>query len=1358
MEILSTKSDLSSYKMAVIMDDFTYHSYVPECQLLQLTPDNWKEELIDFSPDLLFIESAWRGKDELWKNKIGHISKELIGIVNWCKNNSIPTCFWNKEDPVHFSTFLNVATLFDVIFTTDFDCISLYKKQLKHDDVYLLPFACQPKSNNPIELDTARLDGVCFAGAYYDKYPDRNANFNSMIDHLKGFKKIDIFDRNYGKEMPGYMFPKEYQELIKGTLPFEQIDRAYKGYNYSINLNSVKNSQTMFARRAYELLASNTLVLSNFSKGLRLMFGELVACSDSGELIADKVKQFDGNPLYKDKIRLLGLRKTLEQHTYKDRLRFIIEKLKNITLTKNSISISVIAFTRNDSQTLKVIDMFEQQTYSKKSLTIITNYNCKLTGYGQVKIISRGLSLFGRDKLKLVSEYISNNQWLALFDCNDYYGKNYLTDLALATSYTDAKIIGKGSFYSFEKDNCLLKNSNKEYQYVLSLLPACSIIEQSMLGEYTLKEFLKLSVFPKQQSELTLSIDRFNYCRNGALLPPDKIAEISDLENIDQGVSLDYLNSIDCPGSDTEQTLLSSSALKQAFEHHKTGALRSSASESALIINSILDKGKHKYIDAMSPFPLSDLHIKSGNAYNVFVKGASEGDCRLVISMLDENKNIVKTEILLINQIVAINIPNEVAELSLSIRIRHRGKTSLFSINFDQLANSNFKSEDNSDELTFDLLMNENIIQDDLSIYCDNKEVKLSSALDENQHQYIYSSKFLDVSQIFDTSKNRHSCFVKGIEESKGSNFVIIYFNAEEQRIGHSIISLNRNTLIELPENTSHVKLGFRKKGGGNSIFQSLRTKVKQSYNRNAEAIIDVDSLNVAFSKCKTNNVQLNFDNDRLILQSSLEDHQHEYVVSPIKQDISLLKDNCEQDSDQLDIYLQTTSGLYLNLVVYYFDENNIRIAHDMVPTNKNFKLTIPERAFSFALGFRALNSGECKIEELVFAKRVILPSKVIAKNDTLILTNHYPSYDNLYRNGFVHSRVKSYREENVNVDIFRFWPETNVFYHEYENVDVITGGAEILQHLLRNNAYKHILVHFLDEGMWSVLQDFPEINITVWVHGAEIQPWWRRLYNYSDEASLAVAKVESDIRMAFWQPLFNNLPNNLKFVFVSQYFADEVMEDVGKQLDINTYTIIHNPVDTDLFTYQRKPVSQRLKVLSIRPYASAKYANDLSVKAVELLSKNSWFKEVEFNFIGDGQLFDELLSPLKHFPNVKISKGFLKHKEIANIHKEYGVFLCPTRMDAQGVSKDEAMSSGLVVISNAVTAIPEFIDEQSGMLVAGEDFEAMAECIKQLYLDKAKFSELSENAAIRVRKQTAIDIIVKKELALFHNDSSMYK
>lgn len=206
-------------------------------------------------------------------------------------------------------------------------------------------------------------------------------------------------------------------------------------------------------------------------------------------------------------------------------------------------------------------------------------------------------------------------------------------------------------------------------------------------------------------------------------------------------------------------------------------------------------------------------------------------------------------------------------------------------------------------------------------------------------------------------------------------------------------------------------------------------------------------------------------------------------------------------------------------------------------------------------------------------------------------------------------------------------------------------------------------------------------------------------------------------------------------------------MEDIGFRIPEEHYTIIHNPIDTDVFSYQAKSPAQRKKVLSIRPYASAKYANDLSVKAIELLADKPWFNDMEFRMIGDGPLFDNILEPLRQFRNVFIERRFLKQSEIAALHKEYGIFLSPTRMDAQGVSRDEAMASGLVPVTNGVTAIPEFVDERCGILAPGEDSVAMAEGIAALYEKPELFVSMSEQAALRVKSQSSKNKIVDAEI-----------
>lgn len=154
-------------------------------------------------------------------------------------------------------------------------------------------------------------------------------------------------------------------------------------------------------------------------------------------------------------------------------------------------------------------------------------------------------------------------------------------------------------------------------------------------------------------------------------------------------------------------------------------------------------------------------------------------------------------------------------------------------------------------------------------------------------------------------------------------------------------------------------------------------------------------------------------------------------------------------------------------------------------------------------------------------------------------------------------------------------------------------------------------------------------------------------------------------------------------------------------------------------------------------------------VQCIELLAEKEFFNELKFKIIGDGPLFESTLQPLRKFHNVEIEKKFLRQDAIAALHKQFGVFLVPTRGDTQGVSRDEAMSSGLVPVTNKVEAVPEFTDDSCAILAPSEDYEAMALGIERLYKNPQLFKSMSQNAAGRVRKQTSKEFTIDREIEL---------
>ena len=367
-----------------------------------------------------------------------------------------------------------------------------------------------------------------------------------------------------------------------------------------------------------------------------------------------------------------------------------------------------------------------------------------------------------------------------------------------------------------------------------------------------------------------------------------------------------------------------------------------------------------------------------------------------------------------------------------------------------------------------------------------------------------------------------------------------------------------------------------------------------------------------------------------------------------------------------------------------------------------------------------------------------------------LLVCNGYPESGRLYRNGFLHRRVLAYRAAGLQVDVVVVAPGESPRAYEYEGVLVQVCTPGVLGETVARSAHTAIAVHFLDEAVWSALSRAPaERRIVVWIHGAEIQSPGRRRFNYRDEVALQAAVESTRQRDAFWRALFQDRREGLRFVFVSRTFAEEVWTDLGVRCADGRWCVIHNPIDTGLFQGPPKDPAQRLKVLSVRPHDAPIYANDLVGQAIELMSADEDFASLSFELVGDGALWEENFGGLDRHANVSLRREFLRQGEVAGLHRNHGVFLVPTRGDTQGVSRDEAMSSGLVPVTCRVGSVAEFVDDDSGILCPPEDPRALADAVLSLAKDPVLFSRLSGGASARVRRQSGVDVVLPQELRM---------
>lgn len=1053
-------------RIAVVADEFTSVDLQSHCHMLSVSRNGWRQELEEYRPHILLVESAWKANRGEWAGHVETASAELRSLVQFCRTEGIPTIFWNKEDPVHFDHFFQAAALFDYIATTDVDCIQSYRAALGHDRVFLLPFGVDPFRRNPL-VSRVRRNACSFAGSWYPQYPRRGDSLKTLCEVISGYVPVEIYDRDRNA---GRGFPAGLRELVAGSLPFSAIDVAYKGYRYGITLNSAPDSQTMVARRLFDLMASGTIVISNYSRAVRLLFGDLVICADDPAEVRRQWEELHRVPGRIEATRVAALRKVLGEHTVEHRLATVLGRAFGRHYEVAKPKVAVVAAVRSRTQHEAILEAFRQQAYVPKELHIVL-----LEGYRpavgrrmkSVVVHSRAealeLALFDAIDAKLV----------ACFSASDYYGPEYLGDLVNAWQYTGHGSVGKDAHWRAEDGEAALV-AGRQFDQVerLRLRRALVPLRGLTFGSLAaLAEHIEVAEF---EAENCFAVDAFGYCERGA---GAALEGVDALMPADSGLSLH--------------------AIEDAVERHASRAATAS-------------------VDNHMVPGLRELFPKASHAHG-------------------------------------------------EIQVRH------------------------------------------------GNGVSITSTLAEGKWSYVYGVEPLHATSFAPNRKLRFQLSGRG---RMSARLVVIFLDREMQRIGSAQAAFNSPQRVTVPDNCEWIRFGIRVAGQG-----------------------------------------------------------------------------------RLDM----------------------------------FRLTVGRRS--------ERPRGRVVIE----------------RAPRLILARGYPSRERLYHYSFIHRRVKAYKASGLEHAVFR-WSNGPLTFDEFQGVDVIEGGSEHLAGLVQDNQFESIEVHPLYPEIWAQLEELVgRVRMNIWVHGAEIQPWYRRPFNYPSGPLRERAVRATATRLAMWRRIFSMRHPNIHLVFVSEYLARQAMADVGVDLMPWQYSIIHNFIDPDVFEYKEKDPAQRTKILSIRPYNSPVYANDLAVRAVLDLAQDPIFKDLQFLFIGDGELFDETLEPLRRFPNVEIRRGFLTQQQVAELHKQYGLFLVPSRMDSQGVSRDEAMASGLVPLTNAVAAIPEFVDDSVGIVAPPEDWRMLAEGVRQMYHNPEAFLALSRAASERVRAQSGYQATIAREIALIeHGESTL--
>ena len=466
-------------RVATILDEFSRLAFKYECQTIDLTPQNWREVLAS-RPDLLFVESAWRGLDSVWQGEIANDqgpSPEFRSLVEAFRSADIPTVFWNKEDPPNYEHFVGSAALFDRVFTVDEDCVPRYKRDLGGRDVDVLPFGAQPRIHNPISVPGGRELPVAFAGTYYtDKHPHRKVQMFQVVDPARAHG-LHIYSRV--SDHPGYTFPPPLDEHVVGTLPYERMLAAYKRYRVFLNVNSVVGSRTMCARRIFELLACGATVVSGPSPAIEVLLGEGLVVESSDPDQTDRVlTELLSDDDRREQLAVRGVRRVMQAHTYGHRLETVLRSV-GIDVDDSTPELCVVIGGDDHSGVLGVFeDLRDQEGESISRLVLVG----RLAQRGRTDLVGAagryGLpppTIVEPGAVRELAEEVGDG-FVALLAPGARYGPAFLQDLGHARRFAQADVWGKAAYHVRNGEDVRPVDATKQHRFVEGLVVGSQLL------------------------------------------------------------------------------------------------------------------------------------------------------------------------------------------------------------------------------------------------------------------------------------------------------------------------------------------------------------------------------------------------------------------------------------------------------------------------------------------------------------------------------------------------------------------------------------------------------------------------------------------------------------------------------------------------------------------------------------------------------------------------------------------------------------------------------------------------------------------------------------------------------------------
>ncbi len=504
-----------SNTILTVVDKFSFENYQKLFSTYYLMRQNQKQ--IENTKAFAFIaESTWEGNAGQWKYGLVSVnfkhpkSQELLDAIIRLKDKKIPIIFIYRESILHYTKFLSMASLADIVISCNELVFDKFKVDLGDKPIFFLEnftneFVCNMSGSYRFE----EKQDVLYIGEYESPYNNDNDHLITTYLHKKVNVGLSLIKKKSSCK-------QSYSGLAMTTVDDDtaQSDFVNLIQKHKFLLHIANPKDQIVPQKILDSLASGTPVISTKSPYLENKFKGLIQFISDPSQIPEVVKKYDNRWQY-SKLSHLGHRLVTDKHlsnTVKKKILGILNQSDNIVEHEIVPMVSIIMASMREKYIDRIVTNISRQTYLNKEFIIVTqNFSAEgintlrsklenMKGFVSFKIIENNTADTLGERQNLAISHAAG-EYVAKFDDDDFYFSNYLSDMIKPFSFGNYDMVGKAEFFIYLEglnQTVLIRDGKASYREMDFVSGATFVIKKKVFD--SLKGFS--SVNQSEDSDL----------------------------------------------------------------------------------------------------------------------------------------------------------------------------------------------------------------------------------------------------------------------------------------------------------------------------------------------------------------------------------------------------------------------------------------------------------------------------------------------------------------------------------------------------------------------------------------------------------------------------------------------------------------------------------------------------------------------------------------------------------------------------------------------------------------------------------------------------------------------------------------